>query len=33
MDNIERGEIEDLADEVDKAIEKAKEQLDYYFVH
>lgn len=33
VDNINKGIIEDIGDSVDKAIEDAKEQLEYYYIH
>lgn len=33
MQNVERGEIEDLEDKTREAIEKSKEQLEYFYLH
>ncbi len=33
MQNVERGKIEDFEDETRNAIDKSKEQLEYYYLH
>lgn len=33
VQNIERGAIEEIGEQVEEAIEKAKGQIEYYYLH